>query len=159
VPLGLANVVAIAAGGGHSLAVVGDGPPFVTVQPSTAVPTPDRPFVCGSVLRALGRSIGSGSSMEQTSPGPPMQPCADGCATRGSGYYAVAVSNEFGSITSASGHLAVINGPPLITDNLTDRLVFVGEAVTIQLMADGSRPFQYQWQFNGVDIAGPRTRC
>jgi uncharacterized repeat protein (TIGR01451 family) len=45
-------------------------------------------------------------------------------------------------------------GPPFIVSEPTDQSALSGENVTFAVNATGTQPLSYQWQFNGVDIAG-----
>ena len=46
------------------------------------------------------------------------------------------------------------NVPPTITTQPTNQTVAAGQSVTFRIVASGSAPLSFQWQKNGVDIAG-----
>ena len=69
------------------------------------------------------------------------------------GNYAVVVSNVAGSATSATASLTV-NVPPSITTQPASQTVDAGANVTFTVVATGTTPLTYQWQFNGIDITG-----
>jgi pimeloyl-ACP methyl ester carboxylesterase len=45
------------------------------------------------------------------------------------------------------------NGPPRILIQPADKALMVGQQVVLSVVADGSAPLAYQWQFNGANIA------
>ena len=68
-----------------------------------------------------------------------------------SGTYAVAVSNNFGTIYSSP--IVVTNPPqPIITAQPQNQVAYVGSTVTFTSTAINVS--SYQWQFNGVAISG-----
>lgn len=72
------------------------------------------------------------------------------------GNYSVVVSNSAGSATSATATLTV-NAPqvaPSITTVPAAQTVSVGGSITLSVAATGSPAPTYQWQKNGVNIAG-----
>ena len=69
------------------------------------------------------------------------------------GDYSVVVSNSVGSVTSASAMLTV-NGPPYITGQPQSQGVSPGQSATFSVMASGTAPLSYQWQFNGSGLPG-----
>ena len=75
---------------------------------------------------------------------------AVGPAAAGS-YFAVA-TNQFGSATSAVAQLTV-NQPPVLQQGLTNLVVTVGHSATLAVLASGTSPLIYSWQFNGTTIA------
>lgn len=69
------------------------------------------------------------------------------------GNYAVVVNNVAGSATSANAVLSV-NVPPSITTQPASQTVNSGSTVTFTVAAGGTAPLNYQWRFNGANIAG-----
>ena len=67
--------------------------------------------------------------------------------------YAVTVKNAYGSTTS-SVTLTVIAAPPSFTQNPVGLARFAGSPFSFSVVTGGSTPQTYQWQVNGVDIAG-----
>jgi hypothetical protein len=68
------------------------------------------------------------------------------------GYFAV-VSNAFGFATSSVATLQ-ISAPPVIVAHPTNRSVIIGQTVGFTVGVSGSAPFFFQWNFNGVPLAG-----
>jgi hypothetical protein len=83
----------------------------------------------------------------------------DPATTEDSGTYAVIVSNEFGSITSAGAMLTVRPPvPPAITKQPpVSRIVKADRPLKLNSHAKGSRPLAYQWFFEGVAAVGANT--
>ncbi len=78
-------------------------------------------------------------------------------ATSASGSYTVIVSNAAGSVTSLVAVLNVVPVPPTITTQPLSQTASVGNPVTLLVAATGSPVLQYQWQRNGVALAGQNT--
>jgi hypothetical protein len=72
-------------------------------------------------------------------------------ASFGVGSYTVVVTNSLGSVTSNAAVLAVL-GAPVITSQPAGVTVSPGQSVTFSVSASGAT--SYQWQVNGVAIAG-----
>jgi hypothetical protein len=70
-----------------------------------------------------------------------------------SGNYALVVSNVAGSVTSAVATLTVV-APPTISTPPQSQTVPTGGNVTFHVVANGTPPLSYQWQFDGQNIAG-----
>jgi len=69
--------------------------------------------------------------------------------------YACVVRNGLGSVTSTAGTLHVSAATvPVIDDQPVSVSTTVGSTATFIASALGSSPLTYQWQRNGVDIAG-----
>lgn len=69
------------------------------------------------------------------------------------GTYTVVAVNAAGSVQSAPATLAV-NQVPAITTQPNDQLAVIGTRAVFAVAATGTAPLSYQWQFNGVNIAG-----
>ena len=69
------------------------------------------------------------------------------------GGYAVVVSNVAGSVTSAVAVLTVTVPPSIITPPQSQTVV-AGGGVTFTVVASGTQPLSYQWQFDGTNLAG-----
>lgn len=67
------------------------------------------------------------------------------------------INNSYGTATSGAA-LLTVNTPvamaPTITSQPSSNTKFVGESVTFQVIATGDPTITYQWQSNGVQIAG-----
>jgi len=66
------------------------------------------------------------------------------------------VTNTAGTVTSASATLTVNAAPvaPTITTQPANQTVTAGQTATFTVTAAGTAPLTYQWQKNGVNIAG-----
>ena len=69
-----------------------------------------------------------------------------------SGNYSLIVSNYGGSVTSSNAFLSITNVPPAITVQPADEMVGVGSVATLSVIASGTPPLSYQWQFNGSPL-------
>ena len=69
------------------------------------------------------------------------------------GSYAVVVSNDEGSVTSSPAALTVLV-PPSINSPPRTQAVSAGSSVSLQVIASGTEPLSFQWQFNGAEIQG-----
>jgi hypothetical protein len=69
------------------------------------------------------------------------------------GNYRVVVFNEGGSLTS---HVAVVTLllPPQITSQPVSQIVSPGATANLSVGVIGTEPFGYQWQLNGLELAG-----
>jgi poly(3-hydroxybutyrate) depolymerase len=76
---------------------------------------------------------------------------ADSAAT-----FRAVVSNASGRVTSAAATLTVSPAPadPKILTPPADQTVTTGQPVSLTVIATGTMPLGYQWQKNGIDIAG-----
>ncbi len=77
-----------------------------------------------------------------------------GAATSGdAGTYTVVVSNVAGSVTSTGAALTV-HVPPALTLAPTTQTVSAGERIALSATASGTPAPTFQWQKNGVNVAG-----
>jgi alpha-tubulin suppressor-like RCC1 family protein len=152
-PFGPTGIVAIAAGGSFSLALVGDGPPSVTTLlanrtaaqggnvflRTTATGLPplsyqwrfngtDVPGATNAVLRLVG-----------------VQPSQAGA-------YSVVVGNTIWE--TASQETTVSVAPVIIEKSPYSQHVFWGATAALDVVASGQEPISYQWRYNGVPLAG-----
>jgi hypothetical protein len=70
-----------------------------------------------------------------------------------SGSYTVLVSSAGGSVTSAPATLTVTH-PPVFVTQPSSVTVNVGQNASFNVTMNGTFPFSYQWQKNGVNIGG-----
>jgi len=77
-------------------------------------------------------------------------------ATDSGSTFRVIVSNTAGTVTSSVATLTVNPAPvaPTITTQPGNQTVTAGQAATFTVVAAGTAPLSYQWQKNGVNIAG-----
>jgi hypothetical protein len=95
-----------------------------------------------------GANIAGATSTSYTTPA---------TATSDSGStFAVVVSNTAGTVTSAAATLTVNAAAvaPTITTQPANQTVTAGQTATFTVVAAGTAPLAYQWQKNGVNIAG-----
>jgi hypothetical protein len=71
--------------------------------------------------------------------------------TNNAGSYSVAVGNSWGPATNATATLTVLV-PPSITTPPNSQTAVVGQSVTFNVVATGTRPLKYQWYYNGSKI-------
>jgi hypothetical protein len=70
------------------------------------------------------------------------------------GAYAAFISNTYGQTNSASATLTVLSVPPTIASQPTNQTVQAGSTANFAVTATGPKPFSYQWNYNGTNIAG-----
>jgi len=151
VPPGLTNVVALAAGQFHSVALRNDGT-VVTWGDNTygqsAVPAglSDVAAIAAGAFHSLALK-NDGSSF------------AWGDATYGQNTVPPGVSNVTGLAGGRYHNLAIVgDGSPVITVQPVSQYDPDNQTARFQVMAAGSQPLSYQWQQDGVDIAGATSR-
>jgi hypothetical protein len=71
------------------------------------------------------------------------------------GEYSVVITNSVDSITSAAAVLTVID--PAINVRPMNRTAVAGDNANFSIVAAGTPPLTYQWQFNGVDLTDATT--
>lgn len=139
-------------GGGESAAV---DPPTITSQPLAT--TVDDGQGVSFTVAASGESLGyQWQKNDADLPGAtaatltlPSVTLADTGAR-----YRVVVGNAGGSVTSEAATLTVRPVAPRIATQPVAARVAQGAAATFSVAAAGSLPLTYQWQRNGIDIAG-----
>jgi len=70
------------------------------------------------------------------------------------GNYSVVVTNSVGAVTSLVATLTVTPAAPLFTQQPAAQDVLAGSSAVLVAGSVGSEPIAYQWQLNGVDLAG-----
>jgi hypothetical protein len=73
--------------------------------------------------------------------------------TNNAGSYAVMVNNNWGSATSAVATLTVYV-PPTITSQPQSQTVMAGQSTSFSVVAGGTGPLNYQWNFSGTPLGG-----
>ena len=77
---------------------------------------------------------------------------------REQGDYRVIVSNSFGTATSPAATLIVIGLEfPTIAKQPANQTVSVGDNAVFSVVARGTEPLAYQWQYNQVDVPGANS--
>ncbi len=69
------------------------------------------------------------------------------------GSYSVVITNPAGSVTSHSAVLKV-EVPPAIQTQPQNAIGVQGQSVSFSVVATGTSPFSYQWNFNGSPLSG-----
>lgn len=75
-------------------------------------------------------------------------------STNAQGVYRAVVTNLYGSVSSAGASLTVDQTlfAPSITSQPSNQSAPLGGTATFSVIASGTQPLTFQWQFNGVDI-------
>ena len=68
------------------------------------------------------------------------------------GSYSVTVSNAYGWVTSSSAMLNLTNSPPILGAQAGSQTYLAGTNAALVLVALGSLPMSYQWQYNGTNL-------
>lgn len=153
IPPNVTNMVAASGGQAHTLALAGDGPPFITAPPVSRASYSGR--------RVVFRAAASGalplSYQWQFNgndiPGATSQVLVITSATN-AGSYSVVVTNGLGSVASSAAVLSLADSAPFITVQPVGQPAYLGVQELLQVSADGSGPLFYQWRLNGTNIAG-----
>jgi len=74
-------------------------------------------------------------------------------STNNAGNFSVVITSSSGSVTSRVATLA-IGTLPKITQQPVDQTSWTGTSATFLVTASGTAPLNYQWTFNGTNIAG-----
>lgn len=155
VPPGLTNVIAISGGYGFSLALVNDGTPGIVWQSPSQTLNAGLPAVFS--VRAVGpQPLAYQWQFNGTNlVGATDKSLALAKVQIGNqGVYNVVVSNFYGAISSSNVTLTVVPAPPTILVQPASQPMVRGGNPTFGVVAAGSDPLSYQWQFNGTNIAG-----
>ncbi|MFO1475722.1 MAG: hypothetical protein U1F98_03605 [Verrucomicrobiota bacterium] len=75
-----------------------------------------------------------------------------------SGIYSVLVTNLYGS-TNVNFSLTVTSSPPVILTHPASQQAALTGAVEFRVLARGSDPLSYQWNFNGYPLPGEVNPC
>lgn len=152
IPSLLSNVVALAAGAEHCLAVVGCGEPFVTT------PLANRQiFAGGTAYFRVAASGAPSMSYRWRFNGTDLPSATNGLfilenvQPSQAGAYSVVVSNPFGTVVSSTGRLEVV--PILVNAQPQSKVVALGETAIFSVEVGAAAP-GYQWRFNGMDLLG-----
>jgi alpha-tubulin suppressor-like RCC1 family protein len=147
VPPGLTNVVAIAAGWFHSMALKDDGSVVVWGGNSSG-----QTNIPPSLTNVVAIAAGAQHCLALKNDGTVI---AWGSNSSGQTNVPSWLTNVV-AIAGGSFHsLALLNdGSPFITKPLLSRTTSAGSAITLNASVMGSQPLNYQWQFNGTNLAG-----
>jgi hypothetical protein len=138
----------------RAVAVIVPGGPHIAVQPAnlTVAVSSNATFsvlACGATpllyqWQHAGTNLPNATSVILT---------LSNISTNNAGDYRLAITNGFGSITSAVATLAVLQ-PPVITRQPKNAVAAPGATVAFSVSAKGLAPFAYQWQKTGMPLAG-----
>ncbi|HAM72153.1 MAG TPA: hypothetical protein DCM86_10965 [Verrucomicrobiales bacterium] len=142
----LNGVVAIAAGASHSLALRSDGKVFAWGDNTFGQST-----VPSAVVSARAIAAGGNCSMALLSDGT-VKVWGDPTFSQTS--VPADATNLFAIACGGFHCLAIRIDPPAITTQPVGLSVLIGAPASFSVSATGSDPLQYQWKFNGADIAG-----
>ncbi|MCL5095986.1 MAG: immunoglobulin domain-containing protein [Candidatus Omnitrophica bacterium] len=155
VPMDLANIVAVAPGSFHSLALVWKGPPRITALPRAPV------SYLGATAQIAVQAIGETPLEYQWQHNGEVIPGATNAALiltdlarDQAGDYRVMIRNRFGQTISDPIGLEILEVPPLILNQPSSQTVLRGGPMKMSVLVEGSPPYRYQWQFNGIDLDG-----
>ncbi len=70
------------------------------------------------------------------------------------GLYSVVVTNLAGQAVSSNASLTITPSEPVIVMQPADQTAVVGQTVTFNVAAIGTKPFTYQWKFDDTNIDG-----
>lgn len=73
-------------------------------------------------------------------------------STNSGGTYSIVASNSAGTVTSRVATVTITNLPPGISVQPAAAFTTRGEDATFTVTARGTKPFTYQWYFNGEEI-------
>ncbi|MCX8157435.1 MAG: immunoglobulin domain-containing protein [Verrucomicrobiae bacterium] len=151
-PAGLSNVVAIAAGNQHALALFWE-PLSFTLQPQSAT------VLVGQTVQFQAGVTGSEPITYQWQRQGTNLPGATNflltlanVQTNQAGAYRVVVANPVSSITSTAATLTVL-APPVVVTPPQSQTVPQGALVQFTVTASGTSPLSYQWYKDGTALA------
>jgi hypothetical protein len=149
------NFFQIAAGGYHNLGQLGDGYPFIQLQPHSQYAPIAKPVT----LTVL--AVGAPPLTYQWHKNGANIPGATGNSLvlpnvqfSTAGAYSVSVVNSNGGLLSASAILTPYYEPPVVLVPPQDTTTTCGEGAAFAVTADGSPPLRYQWLFEAAPVPG-----
>ena len=150
-PPAAARFSAIAAGSAHTVALIGEGAPFITEPPVSVVAADGlrvgfHVTATGDWPLAYQWQLNGTNLLGATGPSLILNEATD------TGEYRVVVSNSFGVAVSPPGRLALVPRPPVIQVQPLSQVAYLGCPLRLQIVADGSKPLFYQWRYDGEDI-------
>ncbi|MGO8678866.1 MAG: hypothetical protein ACLQVX_23725 [Limisphaerales bacterium] len=154
VPPGLSNVVALACGYWHALALIGTGPPVAGLRMAARQTAGGAGTAVFYAPGVGGWPLGYQWQLNGTNlPGAnsPWLVVTGGLPAQ-AGLYSVVLSNAVGLAASPGVSLevapAIFNGPP------QDKVVCLGGTARFDVQVQTDEPLSYQWQLNGNDLSG-----
>jgi alpha-tubulin suppressor-like RCC1 family protein len=151
----LANVVGLAAGENHALALVGDGrpTPLAGVFPRTAF-TGHRVIMNARVAGATPLSYQWFHNSQKLAGATNAILHLESVTLSDSGSYVVTAENPLGSISVTNTVLEVAEISPFIMESPAGYTSYPGGLAKFAVRANGSHPLAYQWLFEGEAIPG-----
>lgn len=157
-PGGLSNVVVVAVGAYHSLALVSDGAPLIIGQPVGGTAFSGAQFTLSATVKGeapLGYSWSlNGTNIPNATNSSFVISNAQPTTA---GLYQLTASNALGMAASVPVPVAVVNSAPFIFSIPTNRTVYFAN-LSIETIVAGSEPMQFQWQLNGANIPGATNK-
>lgn len=135
----------------------GSNPPFITVQPQGSDISAGTSYTFTTVAGG-----DEPLSFQWRKDSAPISGATDATfnipstVTGDSGNYTVVITNTSGSVTSSVATLnvsAVAIAPSITTQPLSTNVSY-GASATFSVVAEGTEPLSYQWQFYGTNISG-----
>ncbi len=146
-PSGLSNVVAVAGGAYHSLALVSDGRPVVVQSPVGGTAFTGRDFKFNAQV------VGNAPLVYQwTFNGTNIDGATNSALTvknvqmGNAGTYQLVVTNSIGAANTVPLPLNVMNSAPFLSIQPGSRTVYVGTRLAWSVPVSGSGPMQLQWR-------------
>ncbi|MDB6110726.1 MAG: hypothetical protein JWR69_2476 [Pedosphaera sp.] len=154
VPVGVSNVVALAGGDRHALALENDGRPLLVRPPIGGT------FFTGRDLVLKAKAVGNSPLSFQwfrnggALPGATTETLALPPAQfSDAGNYQLVVSNALGVAQSVSVPVTIVDSPPVLMSQPVSRFAYYGSPFSVGASVIGSGPLQLQWLQNGVPAA------
>jgi alpha-tubulin suppressor-like RCC1 family protein len=157
---GLTNVIAIAPGADHALAIrTGPRTPVITLVPT------DQYQLAGGNVTFNAKGVGLyGVTYHWQVNGVDIAGATNASLTvsnvQANAYYNVMVANEVGSIVSPNAGLYLVTSPVITTQTVLNSQYFLGDTpITLSITANAPGefdgfPLSYQWQLDGTNISG-----
>ncbi|EEF60886.1 immunoglobulin domain-containing protein [Pedosphaera parvula] len=156
IPLAVSNVVAVAAGSSHALALVAvDGLPVITREPVGGTAFSSNQFTLSAAV-ASQTPVSYGWSLNGTNiPNATNASYVISNAQPGDvGLYQLNVTNAVGVAATVPVPVTVIDSLPIILSLPITNSVYFASPLVIQPAVTGSQPMQFQWQLGGTNVPG-----
>lgn len=148
------NVIAIAEGGNHFLALEGDGGPFFVANPKDATQFISKRVIFPALVSGIQPLSYQWIFNNQPLPGATNNVLIlDNLTIDKSGSYYCVASNILGARTSAVAHLNVIIPMlPVITQQPVGTNLVLNQKLQLYVQTSGAEPLYYQWRKDGVAL-------
>jgi alpha-tubulin suppressor-like RCC1 family protein len=155
VPPSVTNALAVAGGGGFGLALLGEGRPYLWKSPTDLTVFSGAP--AWLEVKALGTAPvryqwrrGNTDLSGETNPVLTIA----AAQTSQAGTYRVVVTDSLGVSISEPATLTVLESPPVILVQPTNRVALAGRPFNLQVEVEGSLPITYEWHRSGTAVPG-----